>query len=186
MSTDDPIQMLVLEEFRLSESDANGDVARIVDRSRSGREPAVPLLTSVDDPRNVAMLRGLRTGETAEADVADHAALEEFVTSWQAPKHYSPRITERSENPSTHYRLAVTESGINDPDPVATTPAELRQDATATDVGLLWIGQPVGTYAGLLVLVGSRGGDDPARPDARDWPLPLSRGLGVRIYEGRA
>jgi hypothetical protein len=186
MSTDDPIRLLVLDEFRLSTRDAHGAVARIVGRSRSGREPAVPLLTSIADRRNVAVLRGLHIGESAEPDVAQRAELDEFVSRWQAPKHYGPRISERSQSPPTYYRLAVTESGINDREPVGWSPARLRPDATPTDVGLLWIGQPVGTDAGLLVLLGSRGDEDTARPDARNWPLPLSQYLGVRIYEGRS
>jgi hypothetical protein len=183
VSSDAGIQLLVLEEFRLRTRDADGAVARIVGGSRQGREPAMPLLTSIDDPRDVAMLRGLHTGESAEPDAAQHAALEPFVSSWQGLKHYRPRITERSQSPPTHYRLAVTESGINDSRPVTENPRGLRQDATSTDVGLLWIGQPVGTCAGLMVLLGSREGSDAARPSARDWPLPLSRYLGVRIYE---
>jgi hypothetical protein len=185
MSTDDPIELFVLEEFRLSKSDANGDVARMVAGSRGGREPGVPLLTSIDDRRDVAMLRGVRTGESPEPDAAEHAALDKFVAKWQTPKHYGPRITGRSQSPPTSYRLAVTESGINEREPLARTPAD-HQHAGSTDVGLLWIGQPVGTDAGLLVLLGSRSDEDSARPDARDWPLPLSRSLGVRIYEGRA
>jgi hypothetical protein len=131
----------------------------------------------------VAIVRALHPGESAEPDAAQHTALERFVSSRQTPKHYGPRITERSQDPPTHYRLAVTESGINDTAPVAANPRGLHEDATSTDVDLLWIGQPVGTYAGLMVLLG--GHDDPSGPGAaaRDWPLPLSRYLGVRIYE---
>jgi hypothetical protein len=186
MSSDDRIHLLVLEEFRLITGDADGAVARIVGGSRRGREPTVPLLTSIEDRRNVAVLRGLHPGESAEPDAAQHTALDEFVSSWQAPKHYGPRIAERSQSPPTYYRLAVTESGINDPDAVAELPSDVRQGATSTGVGLLWIGQPVGTHAGLMVLLGSREGADAAHADRRDWPLPLSRYLGVRIYEGGA
>lgn len=186
MSTDGRIQLLVLEEFRLWTGDADGTVARIVGGSRRRREPTMPLLTSIDDRRNVAVLRGLHSRESAEPDAAQHAALDPFVSSWQTPKHYGPRITERSQSPPTYYRLAVTESGINDPDPVAGLPPGLHRNATSTEVGLLWIGQPVGTHAGLLVLLGSHADPDTAGPDARDWPLPLSRYLGVRIYESRA
>jgi len=183
MSTNTGIQSLVLEEFRLQTGDTDGTVAGIVSGSRRGREPAIPMLTSLDDPRNVAIVRALHPGESTEPDVEQHAALERFVSSWQTPKHYGPRITERSQSPPTHYRLAVTESGINDTGPVAESPRGLREDATSTDVGLLWIGQPVGTYAGLMVLLG--GHEDPSGVGAaaRDWPLSLSRYLGVRIYE---
>ena len=186
MATDDGVQLFVLEEFRLRAGDADGAVARIVDGSRRGREPAVPLLTSIEDRRDVAVLRGLRPGESAEPDAVQHAALEPFVSSWQTPKHYGPRITERSQSPSTYYRLAVTESGINETAPVAEKPRVLREDATATDVGLLWIGQPIGTDAGLMVLLGGHDDANSAKPAARDWPLPLSRYLGVRIYDSGA
>jgi hypothetical protein len=185
MSTDDPIQLLVLEEFELSSGDAHGAVTRIVERSRRGREPRMPLLTSIEDRTNVAVLRGLHAGESSEPDAAQHAALDEFVSSWQAPKHYGPRITERSESPPTYYRMAVTESGINDPDEAATIGGGFRLDTTFTDIGLLWIGQPVGTHAGLLVLLGSHGDPSAAMREHR-WPLPLSRRLGVRVYESRA
>jgi hypothetical protein len=45
----------------------------------------------------------------------------------------------------------------------------------------VWIGAPVGTYAGLLILLGNY--EDPAQRHPFGWPLPLSRELGVRIYE---
>ena len=41
------------------------------------------------------------------------------------------------------------------------------------------------THAGLLTLVGSDGDELAMRPDPSVWPLPLSRPLGVRIYESR-
>jgi hypothetical protein len=185
MATNDPISSLVLQEFRLHTSDATGDAARIVAAFAGGIEPAVPLLTSIDDDRDVAILRGLHAGEPAEADPVERAALDPLVSSWQPVRRYGPRITERSENPPTHYRLAVTESGINDvearpPDP---KPECLAPRDTSQRVGLLWIGQPVGTYAGLLALLGSDDSDE-RRSEARDW-LPLSRSLGVRIYESQ-
>ena len=56
-------------------------------------------------------------------------------------------------------------------------------DAVPRPLGLLWIGSPIGTHAGLLILVG--GADEASAGHDRDgWPLPLSRYLGVRIYEG--
>jgi hypothetical protein len=47
----------------------------------------------------------------------------------------------------------------------------------------MWVGAPVGTYGGLMVLLGSYDEPGTVRPDAREWPLPLSRYLRVRIYE---
>ncbi|MEK7284292.1 MAG: hypothetical protein AAB114_00345, partial [Chloroflexota bacterium] len=47
-----------------------------------------------------------------------------------------------------------------------------------------WIGIPEGTHAGLLVLVGRNDGEPVAGGrDGTSWPLPLSRDLGVRVYE---
>jgi hypothetical protein len=179
-----PINALVLQEFRLHVADKAGDAARIVAAFPPGIEPAVPLLTSIDDGRDVAIVRGLHAGEETETDPMQRAALEPFVATWQQERRYGPRIAERSENPSTYYRLAVTESGINNaaepPDPV---PEHAPPTTTSKRVGLLWIGQPVGTHAGILTLLGS---DDPeaGRSEPRDW-LPLSRSLGVRIYESQ-
>ena len=186
MSTENPIQVLVLEEFRLHAADVDGTAARIVAASPHGIEPVIPLLTSIDDRRDVATLRALHAGDSTEPDAAQHAALQPLVSSWAAPKHYGPRITERSQSAPSSFRLAVTESGINAggaPPPVS--PSEKSPEAGTTNraVGLVWIGAPVGTHAGLLVLLGSY--DDPAKigSDLSGWPLPLSRDLGVRIYE---
>jgi hypothetical protein len=176
------VERFVLQEFRLSKADTDGAVARIVGASPHGIEPPVPLLTSIADRRNVAMIRALHTDETRVPDAAQRAALEPFVSRWRAPTEYSPRISERSESPPSHYRLAVTESGINDAaaDPM---PSTEKHDAPSTHLGLLWIGQPVDTHAGLLILLGDDGPPEETRP-AREWPLPLSSFLGVRIYEG--
>ena len=183
MRTDNPINTLVLQEFRLHAADSAGEAARIVAAFSDGIEPAVPLLTSIEDDRDVAIVRGLHAGEPPEADPRQRAALDPFVASWQPVKEYGPRIAERSESPPTHYRLAVTESGItNQP-----APPELSLPAadgnTSERVGLLWIGRPVGTYAGLLTVLGTDDGAAP-RSEPREW-LPLSRSLGVRIYESR-
>ncbi|HEV8535252.1 MAG TPA: hypothetical protein VGR87_05965 [Candidatus Limnocylindria bacterium] len=184
MSTAGAIQVLVLQEFRLRVADADGAAARIVAASPRGVEPGVPLLTSIDDRRDVATLRALHAGEPTEIDAVQRAALDPLVSSWAAPKHYGPRITERSQSPPSSFRLAVTESGINAGGaPPVTLGQEPADRTTSRAVGLVWIGEPVGTNTGLLVLLGSY--DDP-RTFGRDpsgWPLPLSRDLGVRIYE---
>ena len=210
MSITNPIRVLVLEEFRLRAADVDGAVARIVAASPHGTEPAIPLLTSIEDRRDVATLRAVHAGESTDSDAAQHAALDPLVSSWGLPKHYDPRITEHSQSPASSFRLAVTESGINAggarspaslsrspgaptpsgaPTPGAPTPSGAptpEGGTTNRPVGLIWIGAPVGTHAGLMVLLG--GYDDPGAVgrDPSGWPLPLSRELGVRIYENKA
>jgi hypothetical protein len=186
MSTDNPIRVFVLEEFRLRAADVDGAAARIVTESQHGVEPGIPLLTSVEDRRDVATLRALHAGESTESDAAQHAALDPLVSSWAVPKHYGPRIAESSQSPPSSFRLAVTESGINAGGaPRLPLPeGSVEDETTNRAIGLLWIGAPVGTHAGLLVLLGSYG-DDPRTvgDDPSGWPLPLSRDLGVRVYE---
>jgi len=70
MATDNPIRVLVLEEFRLRAADEDGAAARIVAESAHGIEPAIPLLMSIDDRRDVATLRALHAGEILE----DHSS----------------------------------------------------------------------------------------------------------------
>jgi hypothetical protein len=186
MATTDPITVLVLQEFRLRAADDAAAAARIVAASPSGIEPAIPLLTSIEDGRDVATLRALHAGETVETDTVERAGLDQLVSSWAAPKHYGPRLTERSLSPPSSFRLAVTESGIND----GVAPKMLRDDPDENDgaarpIGLVWIGAPLGTDAGLLVLLGSYDAPRAAGDDRPGWPLPLSRDLGVRIYENR-
>ena len=187
MSIDVRINALVVQEFRLHSADTAGDAAGIV-AAFSGGIGTVPLLTSIDDDRDVATVRALHSGELLEGDPAERAALDPLVASWQPLRHYGPRITERSERPPSYYRLAVTESGINNAasDVPAAGPRGVPDAGAATPLGLLWIGLPMGTYAGLMVLVGDH--DDPAAATfaPRDWPLPLSRALGVRIYESQS
>jgi hypothetical protein len=189
MPTTGPINALVLQEFRLHAADSAGEAARIVAAFSDGIEPPVPLLTSIDDDCDVAIVRGLHAGEQPEADPRQRAALDPFVSSWQPVKQYGPRIAERSASPPTHYRLAVTESGITNTKPEPSEPSEPSETPprnvadrnTSKRVGLLWIGLPVGTYAGLMTLLGTDGG---GRSEPREW-LPLSRSLGVRIYESQ-
>ncbi len=179
------VRTLILQEFRLSAVDADGAVARIVDATSRGLEPAVPLLTSIDDRRDVATIRGLRGDDATEPDGTQRAALDAFLSAWQSAKYYVPRIAERSQSAPTHYRLAVTESGINDeqPEPPVTDAADMQADGALASLDLLWVGRPSGDTTGLLVLVGDR--DGTRRSDPHHWPLPMSRQLGVRIYDSR-
>jgi hypothetical protein len=185
MSTDDQISTLVLQEFRLRSAGDAVDAASIVAAFAGGLESSVPLLTSIDDKRDVAVVRALHAGEKPEGDPAQRAALEPLVASWQPLKQYGPRITEHSESPPSYYRLAVTESGINDAasDSLPAIPRGAAEAGAATSLSLLWVGAPLGTYAGLLILLGEHEERPGVRPDSREFPLPLSRPLGVRIYE---
>jgi hypothetical protein len=67
------------------------------------------------------------------------------------------------------------------------TPREnsVDNEATSRPIGLVWIGAPVGSHAGLLVLLGGYEAPRPDDGDTLGWPLPLSRELGVRVYENR-
>ncbi len=181
---DRSVDTLILREFRLAAVDADGGVARIVAATPGGREPAVPLLTSIDDHRDVATIERTRDGNASGTDEARHALLDPFVATWGPAREYVPRIAERSSGSAKHYRLAVTESGINDEKREASQLHAIGLPHTpATPLDLLWIGQPRGSYAGLLILLGNR--DDPAtqRAERPDWPLLMSRRLGVRIYD---
>jgi hypothetical protein len=187
MSNDDRIDTFVLQEFRLLVAASADDVARIVASFSDRVEPVVPLLTSIDDQRDVATIRAMRPGDATEGDPAERAALQPLISSWQPARRYGPRITERSERPPTYYRLAVTESGINTPDsgPAAAPTRKVNATSTSTQIDLLWIGLPLGAQQGLLALVGGDNERTATRADPDVWPLPFSRLLGVRIYESR-
>ena len=178
-----PITSLVLEEFRLRSPDMGAAAARIA-ATFSGIEPTVPLLTSIDDPHDVAAIWAIHSEEGTGAVAAQRNKLDHLVATWRPLKQYGPRVTERSQGRPARYRLAVTESGINATGSVvqAATPRNLSDASTLTPLRLLWIGSPLGTHAGLLILVGDADDANDERLDPRAWPLPLSRYLGVRIY----
>lgn len=185
MDQPDRLAEIVLQEFRLLTADTSGEAARIVATLSGGLEGAIPLLTSIDDKRDVATVRGLHASEAA-GDAAQHDQLDRLVASWGPIRHYTPRIAERSKSPPSSYRLAVTESGINNEGSAASDGSSRGPDVAspADPLGLLWVGLPHGTYAGLMILLG--GYDGPrATAAAREWPLALSRQLGVRIYESQ-
>jgi len=65
------INAFVLQEFRLHTATSAAEVARIVATFSGGIEPAVPLLTSIDDHRDVATVRGLHPGETSDGNLGN-------------------------------------------------------------------------------------------------------------------
>ena len=181
----DGIKSLTLEEFRLRIAGDADEAARRVAAFPRGIERTVPLLVSIDDPRDVATVRALHAGELADEAAGQRASLDPLVASWQPMKRYRLRIAEHSDSPPSSYRLAVTESGINDvaSDPLGAIPSGVRDDGTSTPLGLMWVGVPQGSHAGLLILLGNYDDGEAVRPESRHWPLPLSGDLGVRIYQ---
>jgi hypothetical protein len=183
MAGNHPAEILVLDEFRLHVADTDGAAARIVSAAWNGSRDPVPLLTSLDDPRDVATLRTLGA-EGPEGDgPRGEAALGRLVATWQTAKRYQARIAARSQGPpASSFRLAVTESGIND-EQVAQPGTWVGASTAGELVALLLIGIPESTHAGLLVLVGRDTADlVDSGLDGKDWALPLSRDLGVRLY----
>jgi len=184
MKAVDRTEILVLDEFRLRAADTDGAAAAIISAGSKDTQDPVPLLTSIDDPRDVATLRTVGTGATDSDGPRGDAALEQLVATWYPARRYLPRVAARSQGaPSSSFRLAVTESGINN-ERVAPPGTWVGEPTPGEPISLLLIGVPEGTHAGLLVLVGRK--DPQARAGDRDrtsWPLPLSRDLGVRVYE---
>ncbi len=182
----DPADVLVLDEFRLHAADTDGAASRIVSATWKGSRDAVPLLTSIDDPRDVATLRTFSADGPEGDGPRGEAALRPLVATWQTPKRYQARIAARSQGPpASSFRLAVTESGIND-EHVRPTNAWVGEPMAGEMVALLLIGIPEGTHAGLLVLVGRDKAESAAGGRGRgSWPLPLSSDVGVRLYQSR-
>lgn len=182
MTRFDGFEVLALQEFRLHAADTDGAVARMVATTSHQADGPVPLLTSIEDPRDVATLRRVIAGAPDSDGPRGHTAFGPLVETWQPVKRYVTRVAERSDDAPSSFRLAVTESGIND-ETVAPPVTSVAQPTRGERIALLWIGRPEGTHAGLLVLVGRS--EDPlaVSRDSPSWPLPLSSRLGVRIYE---
>ena len=176
--------VLVLEEFRLHAADTGGAAAALIAAASDQVRDPVPLLTSIDDPRDVATLRTVKAGTTDDDDPRGHAVLGALVANWKPVRRYRPRIAAHSRAASSSsFRLAVTESGIND-EGVPAPGAWVGEPTAGEPIALLLVGIPEGTHAGLLVLVGrDSAGSIVGRHSGTGWPLPLSRDLGVRVYE---
>ena len=171
---------IVLEEFRLSDGAAYADA----DRALAAADPTgVPLLTSIADDRDVAIVRCLPARSGPPDGTIDRSAFGALVSRWGVVHTYRARIAESSLARPTSYRLAVTESGINESPAIRGGPASRheRVDDPPAPLDLLWIGAPRSSHAGLLVVIG----DGESGADAA-WPLSLSESLGVRIYRGLA
>lgn len=174
--------MIVLDEFRLRDADIDGGAARIVAAALMGsRDP--PMLTSIDDPHDVAVLHTVAAGSPGPPDLRENITLGHLVAAWRCPKRYRSRIAAATDatHPTTFW-LAVTESGISD-EPTSPDTEWLGPATSGELVAMLLVGVPVGTHAGSLVLVG-RAGSALHEGGSSGWPLPLSRALGVRVYRG--
>ncbi len=156
-------------------------------------ERVLPLLVSIDDQRDVACLR--RVHELPLDDEAGpriREALAPESGDRAPPRYYNERAAIASERGDpAYYRMAVTESGTNDPspasapraDPATSVPDPAPSPENATGAPLLWIGTPVESETGLVVITGHHDAGAYAAKDPRLWPLGTSRELGVRIYE---
>lgn len=177
------IAEFVLHEARLSAAAEITVVGRALEQAGAGE---VPLLVSIEDLLDCAVLVPVRAGETYGGL---HLSLRRHLRLRRPAQHYRARFVDRmSPRDAAYFRLAVTESGINEagrsPGARGTRPGsdpKARGDRPSDE--LLWIGAPRDTHAGLLVLVGHthKAAHDPG---AGRWPLPLSADLGVRIYSG--
>ncbi len=191
----------VLHELRLLAGDGatrRRAAAQLAEMPRTQDEQVLPMLVSIDDHRDVACVRrvGALPGSGDEAGARIREALTPEAESSGPPRYYKERaaLAGEREDPS-YYRMAVTESGINEqpaartraggPAPARGAPAPARP-SDATGAALLWIGTPCASAAGLLVITGHHDGAAYLDSDPGVWPLRTSRQLGVRIYEGGA
>lgn len=186
----------VLHELRL----ATGDLAtrlraaaRLAGMPTARGERVLPLLVSIDDQRDVACLRRvneLPVDDEAGPRICEALALESEDRA--PPRYYNERAAIAGERGDpAYYRMAVTESGTNDPapasaplaDPGTRVPDSPPSPGDAVGIPLLWIGTPVASETGLVVITGHHDAGAYATMDPRAWPLGTSRELGVRIYE---
>jgi hypothetical protein len=169
-----------LHEMRLRASSDRALAATAV-ADQAGPD-GLPLLSSIEDDRDVAVLRAVGPGDKPDEEL--HAALSPYVASRRPIRHYRSRLALQSPKPASYFRLAVTDSGINNSAQSADPPTPVKGGPSAgTKAQQLWIGAPVDSFGGLLVLVGhAEEGSFAAR--STSWPLPLSADLGVRIYAG--
>ncbi len=188
----------VLHELRLPAGDGatrRRAAVRLAEMPHAQDEEVLPMLVSIDDHRDVACVRrvGVLPGSGDDASTRIRHALTPGAESGGPPRYYKERAAVASEaGVRSYYRMAVTESGSNEEaaantlaDAPADAPAPPQQD-DATGAGLLWIGTPVASAAGLLVITGHHDATGYGDSDPGVWPLPTSRRLGVRIYEGGA
>lgn len=186
----------ILHELRLTTADLASRVratARLASMPRAKDEQLLPMLVSIDDRHDVACLRRVQALPGSGDDTGEriHAALSPELQSGGRPRFYKERaaLADGPGEPS-YYRMAVTEGGTNDqahtfgdqPQPTRDLPRDPRPNE-AGEGELLWIGTPLTSPTGLLVITGHQDATAYVDGDPSRWPLPTSRELGVRIYE---
>jgi hypothetical protein len=176
------IKQFELHEMRLrASSDRTLAATAVADQAGPN---GLPLLSSIEDDRDVAVLRAVGPGDKPDEEL--RAALSPYVASRRPVRHYRSRVALQSPKHASYFRLAVTDSGINNSAQSADPPTPVRKGPSAgTTAQQLWIGAPIDSFGGLLVLVGhAEEGSFAADRTSTSWPLPLSADLGVRIYAG--
>jgi len=147
---------------------------------------SVPVLTRVDDPDSRAVICAYAAPDRSDSE-RELLAVIDGISSGARCHYFRSRLAIAAPDAASHFRLAVTESGRNNASASGTEPwvAADHRDRSDADSRLLWIGMPMDSSRGLLVLVGHELDDafDAGRETA-SWPLPLSADLGVRIYTG--
>jgi hypothetical protein len=176
------IKQFELHEMRLRASSDRALAATAV-ADQAGPD-GLPMLSSIEDDRDVAVLRAVGPGGKPDEEL--RAALSPYVASRRPVRQYRSRLALQSPQPASYFRLAVTDSGINNSAQSGDPPTAVTQGSAAgTTAQQLWIGAPVDSFGGLLVLVGhAEEGSFAADRRSTSWPLPLSADLGVRIYAG--
>lgn len=186
--------LFTLQEFRLrsTEGPTLRIVARLSKALRSMGVREIPLLVSVDDERDAAVLvtfaddAAASTVRVAQVRAALTEALIPFrIAAEPLERRYEERFAAGSTEDTSYYRLAVSE----------TEGRELREFAQGAatagteqpDPALLWLGRAADAGDGVLALTGYAD-DSSFRTDAAIEAAPheLVRALGVRVYTSGA
>lgn len=188
------VMLFTLQEFRLRSTDGLTlrIVARLSQALRSMGVREIPLLVSLDDKRDAAVLvtfaddAAASTVRVAQARTALTEALVPFrITAEPPERRYEERIAAGSGENTNYYRLAVAE----------TEGRELREFAqrAATagtaqpDPALLWLGRAADAGDGVLALAGYADDSSFCTDTAiEDAPRAVVRALGVRVYASGA
>lgn len=182
--------LFTLQEFRLRSAD--GPTLRIVARLshalRSMGVREIPLLVSVDDGRDAAVLVtfaddvAASTLRVAQVRAALTEALIPFrIAAAPTERRFDERIASAGGEDARYYRLAISET---EGDELREFAQRAATDGTAQpDPALLWLGRAADVGDGVLALIGYPD-DSSFRAGApfEDAPRALRLGLGARVY----